>query len=374
MNFKVPFIKPKLPSSNELDSDFKKITENNIYTNSGPFEKELEEQAANYVGSSTKASVVNNATSGLILAIEAIIGHKKQDDKKSEILVPSFTFAAPAESIIWCGYTPVFMDIKPTTLQSDIEQAEDYIIKNNNVAAILLCNTFGVGNTEISKWETVADANGLPLIIDSAAGFGSKYSQNERLGARGSCEVFSLHATKTFAIGEGGLVISKDQSIIKTVNRKKNFGFGGQREVVSLGMNAKTPEIMCAVGVRQLARLDQEIAARKGNLSKYKELLEPNGVSFQDNDSNSSLTFATIVLPKDCSTQGQIVEQLAKKGIQVRDYYNPPLHKHKFFEQYKSLDLRNTEEICSRILSLPIYASLQDGEINEITRTIKESI
>ena len=105
---RISFIQPVLPPPNELTEDYIEITKNNFYTNSGPFEKKFESKCSEYVGQDVSSSIVANATLGLMLAISALI---PRSSKKKEVLIQSFTFAAGAEAIIWCGLKPVFIDI-----------------------------------------------------------------------------------------------------------------------------------------------------------------------------------------------------------------------------------------------------------------------
>lgn len=365
---KIPFIKPVFPSSSELSKDFEQIVENNFYTNGGPFEKKLESSMAGYLDESAVSSIVSNATVGLMLAIKHLIGEPQ--GQRKDVIIQSFTFAAGGEAILWCGLQPVFIDINLDSLQPNITQARDYIGKNpQNVSGILLCNTFGVGNKEVEKWEQLAEQSDLPLIIDSAAGFGSKYSDSEKVGIRGDCEIFSLHATKPFAVGEGGLIASKSKDFIDSINQLKNFGFDASREAVQLGLNAKVPEIISAIGLRQLLKLDDRIAARQGILNKYKTLLEPIGLKFQPNDSLSTIPFVSVILPtKD--TQQSILKQLERAGVEARSYYSPALHEQELFRSYKQLALDNTYDICCRILSLPVHDDMSDDDINYICEII----
>lgn len=364
---KIPFIKPKFPTAENLINDYLIINDNNFYTNSGPFEKTFESSIDKFVGNNIRSSVIANATLGLILAIKALTN---ENDKKKEILIQSFTFAAGMEAIIWCGFSPVLMDIDENW-QANIEQAKDYLEHNHDkVAGILLCNTFGVGNKDINAWESLSSKHTTPLIIDSAAGFGSSYKKDEVLGSRGDCEIFSLHATKPFAVGEGGIVTSKNHELISLINKMKNFGFNEKREVDLIGLNAKAPEITSAIGIRQLVGYKEKIHNRQELLKKVKGKVPFEIGEFQKNDEFSTVPFVSIKLfDMDISA---ITGKYSKQGIDVRNYYNPPLHKHPIFEKYKKLDLTQTEYLSNRILSLPLHDDFIDLDITRITNILKE--
>lgn len=335
--------------------DYRLILKNNWFTNFGPFERRLSEELAAYVGHGVQVATVANATLGLMLAIQAFMG--EPDKQKNEVLMPAFTFAAGAEMLIRLGFVPVFIDIGMETLQPDLLQAYEYYLKNKKkVAGVLFCNTFGTGTPQIAEWEVFCKKNSLPLVIDSAAGLGSRYVDGSRIGWRGDCEVFSFHATKPFAIGEGGAIMSRKKRQIEKIRQLQNFGFNKNREVEDLGTNAKLPELSCAIGLRQLSELDKRLFKRRQVLDMYKHYLQPQGYAFQSNDSNSSLAFISVIAPSE-AIAGQDYKRLLKNGIEVRKYYNPPLHQHQLLRKSAKVasSLRVTDDVCKRILSLPVH-------------------
>ena len=190
----IPFINPQFPDASLLAEDFEQIKANNWYTNFGPYEVKFKSALEAFIGQSVHASTFNNATSALLAALITIFG--KGNDTKY-IVVPSFTFVAGPQAIVWCGYKPLFLDIDPNTLQMDANgyNALPEAVKKQ-VVGVLFCNTFGVGDPNIGAWQTLCKKENLPLIIDSAAGFGSLYSDGSYIGAQGDCEIFSFHATK----------------------------------------------------------------------------------------------------------------------------------------------------------------------------------
>jgi len=363
----IPFIKPHLPHSSELAADYEAIVASNWFTNFGPFENKFRQAAAEYLDNNTYVTTVANATLGIDLAIRALIDRSEQG---KSIIMPSFTFVAGAEAIISNGFTPVFIDINQKDLQPDIDDARNYLNrKKSDVAGILLCNIFGVGNTSIVEWEDLAKEYKIPLIIDTAAGFGSRYDETEKVGARGDCEIFSLHATKPFAIGEGGLVTSKDPELINKVRQLQNFGFGPSRKITTIGTNAKMQEINAAIGLRQLEGFEERLSVRRAVLAAYKEQL-PDFV-YQSNDSLSTVAFTSILAP-NAERARSIHQGLINNGVEARRYYEP-LHLQTEISRYALIasDLKTTEDIASRIISLPVHDNMENGVIQRIVDTIK---
>lgn len=364
----MPFIKPTFPSASEIAEDYAKIVESNWFTNFGPYEREFTKQAADFLGEDMFACSVSSATLGLFIAIQTLF---RLDGNRKKVLVPSFTFAAGPEMLILSGFTPIFIDIDKDSWQPDLKQAEDYIRNNqDSVAGILLCNIFGVGNISIEKWEDIAHTYNMPLIIDSAAGFGSMYNNRQRVGTRGDCEIFSLHATKPFAVGEGGLIVSRNQGFIETVKSFENFGFNHEKKIGVVGINAKMQEFNAAIGIRQLEGFDARLTNRRLNLEKYKEKLTPIGCAFQDNDQNSTIPFVSVITENKELTAAALNE-LVQSGVEARKYYEPLHNQSILMEQSEtSGELSVTEDIYDRIMSLPLHDSMTEDEIDLITDMI----
>lgn len=363
MKYNIPFIKPHLPSPEILAEDYREIVASNWYTNFGPFEQRLRQSTGEYIGNNVHICTASNATIALSVATRVLFD--KHEGRKN-VLVPSFTFAAGPEALIANGYTPVFIDIDEN-IQPSLPQARDYLTRNaESTAGILLCNTFGVGNADIEKWEVLAREIGLPLIIDSAAGFGSEYPDGSKVGTRGDCEIFSLHATKPFSVGEGGLIASQHQEFIDRCRAMTNFGFGPDRHIDYIGTNAKLQELNCAIGLRQLEYLDIRLNSRRNTLRRYKQALGSLGYGFQDNDEKSTVAFASIIAPSD-EIAIHLHRTLNESGIEARRYYSP-LHYQSILAKHciQICGLNKTEEIASRVVSLPVHDNMEENDIDSV--------
>ena len=359
--FVVPFVRPSLPDASAVSADFADIVGSNWFTNFGPKEREFAKAIASYVGQGTVATTFANATIALMASVQVLLG---RGDSTRYVLIPSFTFAAGAEAIVWAGYLPLFVDIERDTLQPSlpdgIRALKDQTL---DVAGILLCNTFGIGNAQIVAWEALAQRHSVPLIIDSAAGFGSTYEGSERLGSRGTVEVFSFHATKPFAIGEGGAVITRETNLDEDLRSFQNFGFAPTGGAVQLGLNGKLQEINAAIGLRQLEVIDSAIQSRRGTLRRYREALSAEIFAFPDGIEFSSLCFATILVPT-VELRNHLLAQLVAAGVEARTYYSPALHRQKYFSDVARVsDLAVTDEICDRILSVPLHPYMAEDDV-----------
>lgn len=377
MPSEIPFIKPSFPSSADLANDIDEIVQSNWYTNFGPKEKQFVGSLENYLGKElskqVSVAVLASGTAALIAATSCILG---RGDCDRLLLMPSFSFIAVPQAAIWNGYWPWFIDIDSDHWQPCLSSARMALESSRDrVAGILLANTLGVGNPEIGRWEDLAKEWELPLIIDSAAGFGSRYQDGSHLGSRGDCEIFSFHATKPFGIGEGGALVSTNRQLIDQVNQFQNFGFDNSRVSHQLGMNSKLSELSAAIGLRQLSGLDGRLATRRQAYDTYRAALIDAGVTFQQNAENSS-QFCASCCTESPETRDRVVQILAAQGVQARQYYNPPLHLHPYFSKgigfCKMSDLSVTEDICSRIVSLPIHDYMEKRDIHRVAEVVRQ--
>lgn len=369
MKYKIPFIKPSFPDNEKILQDYDAILKANWYTNFGPYEREFAKLVGSYVGKEYFAATFSSATTGLIASVIAVLG---KGDNSKYVIMPSFTFPAGAEALIWCGYKPMFIDIEKESLQMNIAQARTAIEREGKkIKAILFCNAFGVGKVNVEEWEDLSNQTDKPLIIDSAAGFGSEYNHGRKVGSAGTCEVFSFHATKPFAIGEGGAVVSKNEELIKLLKSIQNFGFNQSSMTETLGFNGKLQEFNAAIGLRQLETFDEKLKDRRKVFNKYLEGLNTSKILWQENAENSSLCFATAIV-KDRSSRDSLLNKLRKNGVEARNYYSPSLHNHPYFLNQKIFsDLSTTDIIDESVISLPIHDDMKDQDVELILNLLK---
>jgi dTDP-4-amino-4,6-dideoxygalactose transaminase len=375
MQSEIPFIRPSFPSSSEIATDIDDIVQTNWYTNFGPKEKQFAHGVEDHLGQGLHVATFANGTLALIAALHCTLG---RGEWNKHLLMPSFTFIAVAQAAIWNGYHPWFIDIDPVTWQASVGSARGVLESSRDqVAGILLANAFGVGNPHIGEWEELAAEWELPMVIDSAAGFGSKYEDGRFLGARGACEIFSFHSTKPFGIGEGGALATRDRGLVDRAYDFQNVGFDRSRTCTQLGINGKLPELSAAIGLRQLIALDQRLASRRATFDSYRMGLAGLGLNFQPNADNSS-HFCLSMCVDSVDKKAAALRSLSRRGIQARDYYNPPLHRHPYFFEDKEIsaatELQVTEDVCSRIISLPIHDNMAPHDIERVVMAVVEGV
>lgn len=251
--------RPLLPELAELTPLLERIWESGRLTNGGQFHAELEQQLCDYLGVS-HLSLFTNGTLALVTALQAL-------RIRGEVITTPYSFVATSHALLWNKLRPVFVDIEPETFNLDPAQIEAAITPETT--AILPVHCYGVP-ANIDEIQRVADIYGLKVIYDAAHAFGVRHRGQSLLEA-GDLSVLSFHATKVFNTFEGGALVCPDAKTKQRVDYLKNFGFADEVTVVAPGINGKMNEFQAAVGLLQLARIDEAIADRAPTLPPVPE-------------------------------------------------------------------------------------------------------
>ena len=273
----IPLFKPYFDSK-ELH-EIKKVLDSG-WVSQGPKVKEFEDKVADYI-SGKYAIAVTNCTAALHLALLSL-GISAGD----EILVADYTFPATGHSVLYCGAKPIFVDIDPGTYNIDPEKIEEKITKRTK--AILPVHTFGQP-AEMDQILKIAYDHDLKVVEDAACALGAKY-KNKHVGIIGDIGCFSFHARKGITTGEGGMIVTNDETLAEKVKYLSVFGMktAYEREFANeitipvfsdLGYNYKMSDISAAVGIAQAKKIG-EIIKRKRKLAKYfdEKLEEIDGI------------------------------------------------------------------------------------------------
>jgi dTDP-4-amino-4,6-dideoxygalactose transaminase len=298
-----------------------------------------------------RAVVVSSGTAGLVAALLAL-------DVRGTVAIPSFTFPATANAVMLAGCDPSFVDISPTSWELDLAALER-TLQRVRVGAILHVRSLGICRA-LDQLEELARAHDVPLIVDSAACLGGVENGGAAVGGRGDAEVFSMHATKTFGIGEGGVVMIRrdlEQRLRQTIN------FGLVNGVPSVpGLNAKLSEVQAAIGLAVLDRLDRCIARRSEIARTYRAHLGP-GAGLQHCHDPGLSPWQAYPVAVASGAEAWICA-LAAAGVEARRYYAPPLHRSPAFDEPAFLPA--TDDLSSRMVCLPVYSDMADRELEEI--------
>jgi dTDP-4-amino-4,6-dideoxygalactose transaminase len=365
---RVRFQAPELPPLAAIGEYYATSEDERWFSNGGPNAQLLERRIEAYVGRGCHAVTVGNATLGLIVALRALAG--APGPVRRYVVVPSFTFVATVDAIAWCGFEPLFCDVSAQSWHADPTSVAVALDRwRGQVAAVLVCSTFGTAPQphETEAWASLAAFAGVPLLVDSAAGFGSVDVEGRRLGLQGDVEVFSFHATKPFAIGEGGVVTTGSAEVAQACARLANFGFDHQRRVgADIGLNAKMSELHAATGLAALDRHGDVLAARRERAARLLEGVRPHGYVGQVGAPGSTFQYVPVLAPTPAVRDAALAEGQAR-GVELRTYYETPLHRlEPFARAPRSGPLTTTDRLASRALSLPMANSLSDEAIDAV--------
>jgi dTDP-4-amino-4,6-dideoxygalactose transaminase len=355
----IPLLKPNLPKPSKWARYIKKSYETFTFANTGPCTSLLEERLQKYLNVNFKPVLMCNATIGLTVVLESL-----GLTSDSEVLMPSFTFSATAHSVLNAKLKPVLVDCDLDSFL-DLENAKSKITKNTKVMVVVQALGF---SCDYKKYEKFCKKHNLKLIFDSAALLGAKYSDGKMVGNAGDFEVFSLHATKTFGIGEGCLVTSKNRKSLDLIRQQINFGFK-QGYSVTYGNNAKISEFHSAIGNAVLDSIESKIKKKERVANLYKKYLKDCNVCFFNH--NSAYQVFPLVF-KDKKTRDKINKILSNMKIGTRIYY-VPIHVQPFFKNLNVADsFKNSDYLFNRILCVPFFETLKESEVKKISELINK--
>lgn len=340
----------------------------------GPQVSEFERKLAECVGVDF-AVAVNGGTSALHLLMCALgIG------PGDEVITTPFSFVASANCILYVGATPVFVDVNPVTLCLDPTQVEQAITPNTK--AILAVDIFG----HPADWpalEQIAARHGLHLVEDAAEALGSKLGLR-RCGSFGEAAILGFYPNKVITTGEGGAVVTNDETIAAMCRSLANQGRqseGGRTRHVRLGFNYRMGEMAAALGIAQLARIDAFIHQRTLVASWYEEALQSiEGIAAPTSSAGAQVSWFSYVvrLPGDVSQprRDAILTGLRSKGIDCRDYFTP-IHLEPFYRKQLGIPEGTfpiAESESKRTIALPFFGQLSLEEVEYVVQTLKELV
>jgi dTDP-4-amino-4,6-dideoxygalactose transaminase len=359
----VPIASPELSAGRNFQRRIERILTSRQLTN-GAYVRELEDATARYLGVRSCVAVAN-CTSGLML-LWRLLGIE------GEVILPSFTFHATAHSLLWNQLKPVFADCDAQTFCVDPASVRSRM--SSKTAAILAVHLFG-NPAAVDELEQIAARAGLPVIYDAAHAFGARVRELQ-VGQFGIAEVFSLSPTKLLVAAEGGLIATNDDNLAKALRAARNYGDTGTYDPESLGLNARMSELHAALALDGLGEVGARIERRNEIRAQYAlRLGAVPGLSFQyvARENRSSCKDFSVVVDKERFglSRDQLMAALEKENIGVRRYFWPPVHRQKLYRDlWDRRPLPVTDRISDNVVSLPIYSSLKDEQVSQISDAI----
>jgi perosamine synthetase len=340
----------------------------------GPRIEEFERAVA-YRAGSKHAVAVSSGTAGLHAAVHAIgIG------PGDEVIVPSMTFAASANCIVYQGGTPVFADVDPDTLLIDPDSVLSRLTPRTRA---IVSVDFAGQPCDYTKLQVIAKRYDLALLADACHSFGGAY-QGRPVGSLAKLSVFSFHPVKLLTTGEGGMICTDDSILAERMRIFRNHGITSDHrqraeqgahfyEMVELGFNYRVTDFQCALGLSQLRKLHRFVKRRQEIAARYDAALElVPGISplkIREGISHAYHLYPVLLDREIISAdRSEIFAALRAEGIGVNVHYIP-VHLHPFYRARFGTGpglCPIAEDAYSRLLSLPIFPAMSWADVQNV--------
>ena len=340
---------------------------------------------------------VNSGTSALLAAL-LTLGLNKGD----EVLLPSFTFVASANSVVAAGGTPVFVDINKADYTIDINDLARKITKRTR--AIMPVHLYG-HPADLDEILELAKSNSLEIVEDACQSLGSEYRKRQT-GTMGSMGCFSMYASKVLTSGEGGAIATDDDQLADRLRMIRNHGMVEGYDTRVFGLNLRLPEICAAMAKGQMKKLNEMLEKRRNNANLLTDLLSHSDVDgfttpTEPDDGHKKFNWYLYTvaldgrqtekknnksdLPDHFDSRDLIKDEMAKTAkIGVAVYYDPPVHLTPYYRelvgsrlpsQVREMpnNLKTTEWASKHVLSLPVHPLLSKQDIEYIANSFKSA-
>ena len=317
------------------------------------------------------AVATNSGTSALIAALRAV-GVGPGD----EVIVPALTFIATANAVLNCGARPVLVDVLPDSWNLDPAAASEAVGKNTR--AIVAVHLFGLA-APMSELIALAQQADVALVEDACEAVGSTYGP-QSVGGLSDVGVFGFYPNKVLTTGEGGMVVSTDCSVVDRARAISNQGYGVRGRLMDgavPGHSFRMNEFSAALGRAQLANVDARVFERDRLAAKYTDTLGAvTGLVLPMTDLRSRRGWFTfpVLLPRG-TDRDRVMIAMKDSGIETADYF-PPIH---HLAGYADLclqqgELDNSNDIGQRLLCMPLWEGLDDGNIETIATELSNAL
>ncbi|MFZ2338132.1 MAG: DegT/DnrJ/EryC1/StrS family aminotransferase [Bacteroidales bacterium] len=348
------------------------------WISTGPKNAEFERKFAEMTGAK-HAVALTNCTVALHMAL--LLNDIKPGD---EVICPSLTFVATANAIRYVNAIPVFADIRSMNdLTIDPDDIEKKITARTR--AIMLMH-YGGFACDMSRIMAIAQKHNLKVIEDACHGPAAEY-EGKKLGTFGACGCFSFFSNKNISTGEGGMIITDDDTLAEKARLLRSHGMTSlsydrakghstEYDVIELGYNYRMDDIRASIGIVQLDKLKKDLEIRAGLRAQYeKRLGSVDGVIVPFTGYRyftSNYIFPVILKDSTVEKRNRVREQMAAAGIQTSVHY-PAVHRFSIYRDYAA-SLPKTEYVTDNLITLPMFSKLTYEQLDYICDTLKEAI
>lgn len=339
----------------------------------GPRVAEFERMFAARVGS-PHASAVSSGTAGLHLALRAV-GVEAGD----EVVTSPLSFVASANAVVYEGAKPVFADIDPVTLNLDPVAAGAAV--TSRTKAILPVHIFGYP-ADMPAFERLSGQHGLRVVEDACEALGAVHRDGVAVGGRRHPAVFGFYANKQITTGEGGMVTLAGGELKERIDSERNQGRAkdmGWLDHDRLGFNYRLSDVACALGIAQLGRLAEMLAARARVAGWYREALariEGLTLPCEDMDGDRRGWFVFVVQLPAGVERDNVIRKLATRGVQSKPYL-PAIHLMSYYRErfgHREGEFPVCEDVAARSVALPFYPELGEDQVVKVARELVRAV
>ena len=364
----IPINKPLI--DDRETAEVLKVLKNGVLTSpsieGGKQVRDFEKIMKDYLGVRDVISV-NSGTSALycsLLSYSIGLG--------DEVLLPSFTFVATANSVVAAGARPIFVDINKHDFTIDIEDLKKKI--TDKTKAIIPVHLYG-HPSNMGEIRDLSRKKSICIIEDACQSLGSTY-EGQQTGTIGDIGCFSLYASKVLTSGEGGFIATNDKLISNKIRMIRNHGMVKGYDTRIFGMNMRLPEINAAIARIQMKKLPTMLRARRHNAKILKELLSTiNSIHIPEEQDEKRYNWYLYTISFIENVRNKIRNELNGKGIGATVYYEPPVHKTPYYRNLcPDLILENTEWASGHVLSLPVHPLLTETDLEFICSTLIKAL
>jgi perosamine synthetase len=329
--------------------------------------RQFEESFSQFVGIS-HAAAVSSGTAALHLALNSL-GLGPGD----EVIVPDFCMASPVLAVMYCGATPVPVDVD-STWNLDPDAAIGAC--GEKTKAILVVHNYG-HPAEMDRLSAIAHSRNIPIVEDAAEALGAAY-HDRAAGTLGDISCFSFYANKVITTGEGGLVATSRRELWENVVHHRDLCFGRDNESRfvhdAVGFNYRMSSLQAAVGLGQLKHATEAIADKIRIADRYRKnlggiaglLLPPEAQGCK----NSYWVFGVVIRPEFPSTRFQVQELLRARGIETRRFFSP-IHQQPFMKNRADSEVfRRSVDLSQNGFYLPSYVGMTIADIDRVSENL----
>jgi dTDP-4-amino-4,6-dideoxygalactose transaminase len=330
----------------------------------GPKVTEFEKAFARFVRA-RHGIAMNSGTAALHSALAAA-GVKAGD----EVILPSFTFVASAEVVVFNRAKPVFVDINSDTYTVSPKAVEKAVTKKTK--AIMPVDLYGMP-ADVQPIREIASKHGLKVIEDAAQAHGATY-KGKPAGAFADAACWSFYGSKNMTTGEGGMITTNSDEIAEIPRYIRSHGEKKKYQSLMLGHNYHMPEIAAAIGVEQLKKLPKFVARRRQNAKRLTENLEKaKGLQLPSEPEGFKCSWYLYTVRWEKAKKEKrddVVEKLKQKGIDAFICYVNPIHLMPYYRKFGRYRLPETERASEQVFSLPVHPGVTAKQIDYISDSV----